>query len=105
MSCFEFFLGKMYSDTNDTQNAITTYKKLLEIHEFDLSTNAELLTPFLFKGVLELFSLYYRTSQMDKGQQLLKRLRQSLVVTPTGDDRIFVEENQQSFACLFGVYL
>ncbi|CAF2745017.1 unnamed protein product [Rotaria sp. Silwood2] len=95
----------MYSDTNDTQNAIKSYKKLLEIHEFDLSTNAELLTPFLFKGVLELFSLYHRTSQMDKGQQLLKRLRQSLTVTPTGDDCIFVEEYRQIFACLLGVDL
>ena len=95
----------MYSDTNDTHNAIKSYKKLLEIHEFDLSTNAELVTPFLFKGVLELFSLYHRTSQMNKRQQLLKRLRQSLVVTPTGDDRIFVEENRQFFAFLFGVYL
>jgi hypothetical protein len=94
----------MYGDTNDTQNAIKAYKKLLEIHEFDLSTNAELLTPFLFKGVLELFSLYYRTSQMDKGRQLLQRLRDSLVVTPSGDDRIFVEEYRQHFARL-GVYL
>ena len=95
----------MYNDTNDMQNAIRCYKKLLEIHQFDLSTNAELLTPFLFKGILELFSAYYRTSQIDKGQQLLKRLRQSLTVTPTGDDRIFVEENRQIFAHLFGVYL
>lgn len=94
----------MYSDTNDTQNAIKTYKKLLEIHEFDLSTNAELITPFLFKGVLELLSLYYRTSQMDKGRQLIKRSCKSLVVTPAGDDRIFVEEHREMFAC-FGVYL
>ncbi|CAF1131538.1 unnamed protein product [Adineta steineri] len=98
-------LGKMYGDTDDTQNAMECYKKLLKIHEFDLSTNAELLTRFLFKGVQELIMLYYGTSQRDKGQQLLKRLRQSLVVTPTGDDRIFVAENRQFFSQLFGVYL
>ncbi|CAF4999700.1 unnamed protein product, partial [Rotaria sp. Silwood1] len=63
-----------------------------------------LIEPLMALSVLELFSLYHRTSQMDKGQQLLKRLRQSLIVTPTGDDRIFLEENRQIFACLFGVW-
>jgi hypothetical protein len=104
MSCFQLFLGKMYGDTNDTQNAIKTYTQILEIHEFHLSTNAEVLTPFLFKGVLELFQLYFRTSQMDKAWQLLKKLRESLVVTSTGDDRIFFEENRQIYASL-GMFL
>ncbi|UJR24077.1 hypothetical protein I4U23_027045 [Adineta vaga] len=96
-------LGKMYGDTNDTENAFKSYKKLLEIHEFGLSTNTGLVSPFLYQGIIGLLRLYYRTSQIDKAQHLLKLLCQSLVVTPTGDDRIFVEENRKDLARLFGV--
>jgi hypothetical protein len=87
----------MYNDTNDTQNAIKTYKKVLQIHEFDLSTNDEFSGPLLFTYIVELCLLYFRTSQIDKGHQLLKRLREALVITPTGDDQIFIETNRHIF--------